>query len=247
MTYSKANRMATATVSGTTSTYTYDAFGNRQEVKTGASPTQIMQYDQDGNLLTETSTSGTETDYAYMDGMPVAAIQPGAATISALLTDHLGTVAARPPTPAKPSSGPATTNPSAQCSPTASSAHDPAVPRQLPSNSTSYYYNIFSDRDPISATGGRPVSCRRIFSRSRRKIQIRMLAYGNNPFQVYGSVWDWSVGDVFLHPRRDAQNLDNMQASAEGQTLERFKWINIFLLDPEMLTAYSNKYFMNQL
>ena len=35
MTYNKANRLATANPFGTTSTYTYDAFGQRAKVKTG--------------------------------------------------------------------------------------------------------------------------------------------------------------------------------------------------------------------
>ena len=53
-------------------------------------------YDLDGHLLTETSAAATpvETDYVYLDGMPISAIQPAAATISALHTDNIGTVRA---------------------------------------------------------------------------------------------------------------------------------------------------------
>jgi RHS repeat-associated protein len=89
--YSKANRMASATVSGTTSTYTYDAFGQRLKVKVGGGTAVQFSYDQSRHLLSEIN-SGTETDYAYIDDMPLSAIQPGATTISALHTDLIGTV-----------------------------------------------------------------------------------------------------------------------------------------------------------
>jgi len=89
-TYNKANQMATAVVSGTTSTYTYDAFGQRLKTVTGANPANIQSYGLDGSVLTE-SNSNVETDYAYLDGIPLAAIQPAAATISAIHTDRLAT------------------------------------------------------------------------------------------------------------------------------------------------------------
>ena len=92
-TYSKANRLATAAAGGVSSTYSYDAFGTRQKIKTTGSPFQVMQYDLDGNLLTET-TSGAETDYAYLDGMPIAAVDRLTSTVSALHTDRIGTVEA---------------------------------------------------------------------------------------------------------------------------------------------------------
>lgn len=90
MTYNKANQLATATVAGTASTYTYDAFGARLLATVGAGTPSVEQYDQLGNFLMETN-SGVETDYVYLDGMPVAAIQPAAATISYVNTDQLGT------------------------------------------------------------------------------------------------------------------------------------------------------------
>ena len=94
-TYNKANQMALVAISGgVTSGYNYDAFGQRLELKTNTSPFQVQIYDLSGHMLTETSQAATpvETDYAYMDDMPLSAIQPGAATISALHTDNIGTV-----------------------------------------------------------------------------------------------------------------------------------------------------------
>ena len=89
-TYNKANQMATAVVSGTTSTYTYDAFGQRLKAVTGSNPTQIFTFGPGNTMLTE-SNANVETDYAYLDGMAIAAIQPAAATISYVHTDRLGT------------------------------------------------------------------------------------------------------------------------------------------------------------
>ena len=94
-TYNKANQMALVAISGgVTSGYNYDAFGQRLKLKTNTSPFQVQIYDLSGHMLTETSQAATpvETDYAYMDDMPLSAIQPGAATISALHTDNIGTV-----------------------------------------------------------------------------------------------------------------------------------------------------------
>ena len=90
MTYNKANQMASATVSSTASTYAYDAFGQRLQSTVGSNPTSLYSYDQAEKLLTE-SNSGVETDYVWLDSLPVAAIQPAAATISDIHPDRFGT------------------------------------------------------------------------------------------------------------------------------------------------------------
>ena len=92
-TYYQTNQLATAKPSGTTSTYWYDAFGNRLKVVVRGDPFRIEIYDLNRHLLTQTSGSTIiETDYAYLDGMPIYAISPGTATYSALHTDNIGTV-----------------------------------------------------------------------------------------------------------------------------------------------------------
>ncbi|MDB5492107.1 MAG: sugar-binding protein [Micavibrio sp.] len=89
-TYNKANQMATAVVSGTTSTYGYDAFGQRLSAKVGTTPTRVLTY-ANSNILTETS-SGTKYDYVYLeDGFPIAVVAPGTSTVSYIHTDYLGT------------------------------------------------------------------------------------------------------------------------------------------------------------
>ena len=82
--------MATGVLSGTTSTYLYGYDGKRQKITVGAGVPSVTEYDTGGELMFETN-SRVETDYAYLDGMPIAAIQPVAATVSAIHTDHLGT------------------------------------------------------------------------------------------------------------------------------------------------------------
>jgi YD repeat-containing protein len=92
-TYSKANRMATANPFGTTATYGYDAFGQRLKVKSGTNPFSVQIYDLSGHLLTETSAAATpvETDYVYLDDMPVAVVKPSTAVVSDIHTDRIGT------------------------------------------------------------------------------------------------------------------------------------------------------------
>jgi RHS repeat-associated protein len=89
--YNKANQMSQLVLGANTSVYAYDAFGQRMQTTVNAGTPSVYQFDQAGNMLTETN-GGTETDYAYLDGVPLYAIQPAAATLSALHTDKIGTV-----------------------------------------------------------------------------------------------------------------------------------------------------------
>jgi RHS repeat-associated protein len=89
-TYNKANQLATAVAGGVTSTYKYDAFGYRLSTVPGTARAKIYTYGTNSEYLTE-SNAGVKTDYVYMDGFPVAAVQPAASTVSAIHTDYLGT------------------------------------------------------------------------------------------------------------------------------------------------------------
>ena len=89
MTYNKANRLASLTLSGATTAYTYGADGYRLTDKTGANPAVVYNYGQDGMLLAETRS--TETDYAWLDGFPIATIRPSTSAVNAVMTDNLGT------------------------------------------------------------------------------------------------------------------------------------------------------------
>jgi RHS repeat-associated protein len=174
MTYNQANQLATATVSGTKSTYTYDFLGIRNKIKTGTTPFQITQYDQSGNLLTETSAAATpvETDYAYLDGMPISAIQPAAATISALHTDNLGTVL-RGTDSTKTIVYTANFNPNGAVTPTTTITMNLRYPGQH-ADSTGAYYNVARYYDPST------------LSVRYWQVDPLGLAPGMNPF-VYGN------------------------------------------------------------
>ena len=85
--------MASANPFGTNTTYAYDAFGSRLRVKSGTNPFSVQIYDLNGHLLTETSAAATpiETDYVYLDDMPLSVIKPSTPTVSYILTDRIGT------------------------------------------------------------------------------------------------------------------------------------------------------------
>ena len=168
MTYNKASQLATATVSGTTSTYTYDAFGRRMKYQVGAGTPVVQQYDAGWNLLVETGAN--ETNYVYFDfgvgpearSIPIAAINPNTAAISAIHTDRLGT-------PQKASnSGKSVVwsgdyQPFGTVSPSASITMNLRFPGQY-ADSTGFYHNGFRDyipaygryleSDPIGLKGG---------------------------------------------------------------------------------------------
>ena len=153
LTYNKANQMATAKPSTTLNTYTYDAFGQRLKIKTAGTPFSVDIYDLNGHLLTETShaTTPVETDYAYLDGMPLSAIQSAAATISALHTDNIGTVQ-RATNSAKTIVWTGNYTPDGAVTPTTTITMNLRLPGMY-ADSTGYYHNGNRDRAP-SVFGG---------------------------------------------------------------------------------------------
>lgn len=74
-------------------TYTYYAMGQRTR-KVSAQGTTIYHYDISGNLIEETTATGsTLREYLYRDNIPVAKVEvkAGVDTLTYLHTDHLGT------------------------------------------------------------------------------------------------------------------------------------------------------------
>lgn len=71
--------------------YTYDAFGHRLAKQTSAA--SVYLYDQQGRLLEEADGQGNpQTDYVYLDGRPIAAIeQSTGGQLYFLHDDRLGT------------------------------------------------------------------------------------------------------------------------------------------------------------
>lgn len=150
-TYNKANQMATAVVSGTTSTYGYDAFGQRLSAKVGTTPVRVLTY-ANSNILTETS-SGTKYDYVYLeDGFPIAVVAPATSTVSYIHTNYLGT-------PQKATNASKTTvwtgnyDPNGAVTPTTSINMNLRFPGQI-ADTTGFNHNGFRDYNSNKLTGG---------------------------------------------------------------------------------------------
>ena len=88
-TYNKANQMASMVTGSTSTTYGYDAFGQRIIKNRSGSNALYLTYDSQGHTLEENDFSGTLTDYIYLNDKPVALVQ--GSNIYYLHTDRLGT------------------------------------------------------------------------------------------------------------------------------------------------------------
>ena len=93
-----------------------------------------------------------ETDYAYMDGMPIAAIQPVAATVSALHTDQIGTMQ-RATNASKTVVFTANYDPNGKTTPTTTITQNLRMPGQY-NDATALYHNGARDYLPDSAKAG---------------------------------------------------------------------------------------------
>jgi RHS repeat-associated protein len=152
-TYNKANQMATGVLSGTTSTYLYGYDGMRQKITVGTGVPSVTQYDTAGELIFE-NNSKVETDYAYMDGFPVAAITPSTSTVSALLTDRIGTVEFGS-NASKATVWSCNYDPNGKCSPTASITQNNRLPYNY-ADATGLYRNGLRENNPdYTIAGGR--------------------------------------------------------------------------------------------
>lgn len=161
MTYSQANRLATATAFGASNTYTYDAFGQRVLVKPGSNPLFVQQYDQAENLLEETP-GNTVNDYIYVAGMPVAVIKTATPTTSYIHTDRIA-FPQKATSAAQATVWSGTPNPFGSVTPTTSITMNVRGMGQY-ADSTPYYYNnaryaypglnTFLEADPIGLNGG---------------------------------------------------------------------------------------------
>lgn len=89
-TWTAEGRMATAAVSGTTTTYTYDGYGQRVE-KSGS---KLYWYGPSGEVLAESDLSGNILpEYIYFNGQRIARRDPnanGGANVYYFLSDRLG-------------------------------------------------------------------------------------------------------------------------------------------------------------
>lgn len=78
--------------STTLASYTYNGFGQRVLKAFPGGTGEIYQYGQNGMLLEETDQSGTpQADYIYLNGRPIATLNPATGTLYFLQDDRLGT------------------------------------------------------------------------------------------------------------------------------------------------------------
>ncbi len=159
--YNRANQLSSATVSGTTSTYVYDAFGRRLGATVGAGTPVIQQYGLNGALLSETQ-GASETNYVYLNGLPIAAINTATPTISYVHSDHLGTPQ-RATNSGQSVVWSGNYQPFGAVSPTTSITQNLRFPGQY-ADATGLHYNMFRnynpalgrymESDPIGLAGG---------------------------------------------------------------------------------------------
>jgi RHS repeat-associated protein len=91
-TYNQDARLASFNAGGQPlATYTYDGFGQRLLKTVSSTYGNIYQYDQTGMLLEETDASGNaQADYIYLNGRPVAVLDPSTGALSFLSDNQLG-------------------------------------------------------------------------------------------------------------------------------------------------------------
>lgn len=92
-TYNPEGRLETVTKAGVTTTYFYDAGGQRVAKSTAGSTSVVFVYDTAGHLLGEYASTGSFAEYFWLDDTPVAVLRFDVATASGGLyyihTDHL--------------------------------------------------------------------------------------------------------------------------------------------------------------
>lgn len=94
LTYNDRDRLATANSSGQTTSYVYNALGQRIEKSGGPAGTVIFVYDEAGHLQGEYTSSGSLIEETiWLGDIPVATLQPNGSGITAyyIHADHLNT------------------------------------------------------------------------------------------------------------------------------------------------------------
>jgi YD repeat-containing protein len=143
-TYYKSNQMATDKPGTNTTQFYYDAFGLRPFLKQHGHPHETLISDPDGQNILEETSNGAETDYVYLDGIPLSDIKTSTAAISALHTDHIATVQ-RATNASKAIVWTGTYNPDGLVTPTTSIVMDLRLLGQF-SGPEADYINGFRDR-----------------------------------------------------------------------------------------------------
>jgi RHS repeat-associated protein len=93
LSYNQDARLSAVNASGgALASYTYDGFGQRLIKTVSGSYGEIYQYGQNGMVLEATNASGAaQADYVYLDGRPIATLNPSTGALYFLHDDMLGT------------------------------------------------------------------------------------------------------------------------------------------------------------
>ncbi|MDP3126719.1 MAG: RHS repeat-associated core domain-containing protein, partial [Thiobacillus sp.] len=89
-TYDGYNRLATSNTAAETTTYLYNALGERMRKRNQNGLQTVFHYGPNGELLYERDQAGNTKEYVWLDGRPLARIDNGTA-IYYYHVDHLGT------------------------------------------------------------------------------------------------------------------------------------------------------------
>jgi RHS repeat-associated protein len=224
-TYNLENRLRTMKVGTPTTTYIYDAMGQRvrKHTSTGAATTVIFAYDQQGHLLGEYDNTGAAIrEYVWLGDEPVAVFTPNGTSppnVFHVHTDHLGA-----PRVLTDKSGQLRWRWLAEPFGTTAPENNPAglgaftfnlrMPGQYADGETGLFYNYFRDYD---ASAGRYVQSDPIGLAGGINTYSYVLGNPANLTDPYGL----QVADDGLPPPHPGPWIPNPSADAQRDLAER--------------------------
>ncbi|MFZ5574443.1 MAG: RHS repeat domain-containing protein [Pseudomonadota bacterium] len=148
LTYDGYNRLATAQTAAETTTYLYNALGQRMKKSNQHGLSTVFQYGPDGELLWEKDANGNTKAYVWLEGRPLARIDNDA-QIYYYHVDHLGTPQAMTDA-AGATVWKADYEPfgKAKVSPASTVENNLRLPGQYYDRETGLHYNYFRDYEP---------------------------------------------------------------------------------------------------
>ncbi|KAB2325720.1 RHS repeat protein [Betaproteobacteria bacterium SCN1] len=147
--YDGFDRLVTSTTASETTTYSYNALGERIRKQNQNGLSRIFHYGPDGELLYERDQQGNTKEYVWLDGRPIARIDNGTA-IYYYHVDHLGTPQAMT-NQAGTTVWRADYEPFGKANVTTSTVENNLrFPGQYFDRETGLHYNYFRDYDPTT-------------------------------------------------------------------------------------------------
>ena len=147
--YDGYNRLSTSTTAAETTTYTYNALGQRTKKANQNGLTTVFHYGTNGELLYERDQAGNTKEYVWLDGRPIARVD-NSTEIYYYHVDHLGA-----PQSMTDDAGSlvwkASYEPFGKANVTTSTVENNLrLPGQYFDRETGLHYNYFRDYDPTT-------------------------------------------------------------------------------------------------